>query len=256
MTNEQTEPDVFGHMLLDTAAEENNWEITELDNGLVSARSAEVYFDGFDRWPLCEQIAMRMVRGKVLDIGCGAGKYSLHLQNQGHDVVAVDSSRGAVITARHRGVRQALIMPPEALPGELGLFDSVIILGGVFTLLGPAARLQNVLAHLHSLTKDDALILATVGDPHRINHSKPKHSGRRTRLRNGLPQVNRIRLRYRQEVSPWRDYLLLSEEKLAEVVQFAGWELQDTVADNHYYLAVMRKGSDLPVGTFRTTPTV
>ena len=47
---------------------------------------------------------MRFVRGRVLDLGCGAGRVGLHLQSRGHDVVGIDVSPLAVEIAGQRGL--------------------------------------------------------------------------------------------------------------------------------------------------------
>ena len=82
-------------------------EIVEREDALIHAnvKGPAMYFAPFRRWPPHHRATMRLVRGRVLDVGAGAGRVSLHLQERGHEVVAIDTSPGAVEVCRHRGVR-------------------------------------------------------------------------------------------------------------------------------------------------------
>src|SRR5919106_2020681 len=88
--------DAFGSMLLDhLEGKEDVHEIVERDDGFVSAARLN-YFAPVRRWPPVERRALRFVRGRVLDVGCGAGRVAVELQDRGHDVVAIDVSPGAL----------------------------------------------------------------------------------------------------------------------------------------------------------------
>src|SRR5262245_66440757 len=84
-------------------------EIVEREDGFINASvtGPAMYFAPFRRWPAHHRAAMRLVRGRVLDVGAGAGRVSLHLQERGHDVVAIDHSPGALEVCRRRGVVDA-----------------------------------------------------------------------------------------------------------------------------------------------------
>ena len=53
-------------------------------------------FRSFNDMPKLEQKALNLAKGKVLDIGCGAGSHSLYLQETGYSVKSIDISKGAV----------------------------------------------------------------------------------------------------------------------------------------------------------------
>lgn len=62
-------------------------------------------FRNQEEMPPIEQIALSHCRGKVLDVGCGAGSHSLYLQDiRKLDVTALDSSVGATEVCRLRGI--------------------------------------------------------------------------------------------------------------------------------------------------------
>lgn len=89
--------DAFGRLLLDHLEGKDGRAVLEFVGGYVQpALEAEVFFAPCPAWPAEEQAAMRFVRGRVLDLGCGAGRHALYLQERGHDVVAVDVSPGAL----------------------------------------------------------------------------------------------------------------------------------------------------------------
>jgi 2-polyprenyl-3-methyl-5-hydroxy-6-metoxy-1,4-benzoquinol methylase len=56
---------------------------------------------------------MVFVKGRVLDIGCGAGRHSLYLQNQGFQVLGIDNSPLAVKVAKLRGLKRVKVMSIE-----------------------------------------------------------------------------------------------------------------------------------------------
>lgn len=107
----KTERDAFGHMLMAGLRGANEPEVIEREDGFVNTGwGASVYLAPYDEWPPVEQEAMPYVRGRVLDVGCGAGRHALYLQEQGHAVVAVDASPLAVEVCRERGVRDARLI--------------------------------------------------------------------------------------------------------------------------------------------------
>ncbi|MDG6899020.1 MAG: class I SAM-dependent methyltransferase [Nitrososphaerota archaeon] len=60
------------------------------------------------------------MKGKVLDVGCGAGRVALYLQGWGLDVVGVDNSPFALRVARLRGVRNTGCWPSRESTSSLG----------------------------------------------------------------------------------------------------------------------------------------
>ena len=76
--------------------------------------------------------------GRVLDVGAGAGRASLALQERGQDVVALDVSPGAILACCRRGVRAVYAGSVEQAAAEatIGTFDSALLLGSNLSLLG------------------------------------------------------------------------------------------------------------------------
>jgi len=49
----------------------------------------DIVFSGYDKWDELERRALEHVKGRVLDVGCGAGRHSLWLQEKGFEVAAI-----------------------------------------------------------------------------------------------------------------------------------------------------------------------
>lgn len=89
--------DAFGHEIYDYFNGKGGYEIIERDDGYFSpSPGPEPYFREYEEWPEAEKEAMKHVTGRVLDVGCGAGRHSLYLQAQGLDVVGIDNSPLAI----------------------------------------------------------------------------------------------------------------------------------------------------------------
>ena len=85
--------DAFGRALVDWARGGTDPEIYERDDGFLDIGAGpELFLAEYRNWPSSERQAMRFVRGRVVDVGCGAGRVALYLQHRGFDVVGLDSS--------------------------------------------------------------------------------------------------------------------------------------------------------------------
>src|SRR5512133_761487 len=123
------EQDAFGRLLVDLVAGQRVVEVVERDDGCVFAGDARYYLAPFRKWWPQERRAMRFVRGRVLDLGCGAGRVGLHLQNRGLEVVGVDVSPLAVEVARKRGATDARVGTVTTALKRGELFDTILLLG-------------------------------------------------------------------------------------------------------------------------------
>ena len=100
--------DAFGEML----RAGTDAEIVERDDGFIQGSTLS-YFAPVRRWATVERRALRFVRGRVLDVGVGAGRVALELQARGREVVAIDVSAGAVEVAQKRGVSDVRLLALE-----------------------------------------------------------------------------------------------------------------------------------------------
>ena len=116
--------------------------------------------------PAWEQTALRLCRGRVLDIGAGAGCHSLVLQERGLDVTAIDISPLSVKTMRERGVQRAFAadVMDGACAEVAGPFDTLLLLMNGLGISGRLQRLPAFLRRLSELLAPDGQILADSSD--------------------------------------------------------------------------------------------
>jgi SAM-dependent methyltransferase len=214
------------------------FEVIEREDGHINAADAVRYFTPVDELAELDRVAIAMARGRVLDVGTGAGRHALALLQQGKDVVGLDPSRGAVEVARERGVAAepgSIAHPPEGI----GAFDTLLLLGNNLGLLQGEQEAPAVLRHLASLARPGALVIGTGMDP---ASSDPDHTAYQdhNRARGRLPGQVRIRVRSGAWATDWFDYLLASPEELDRIVHPSPWRLETVQKQGRTYLAVLR----------------
>ena len=70
--------DLFGKAILDYQTNNTPEDlITETSISEADEMSVAYLFRSFDEMPKLEQKALQLAKGKVLDVGCGAGSHSL-----------------------------------------------------------------------------------------------------------------------------------------------------------------------------------
>jgi SAM-dependent methyltransferase len=237
--------DAFGRALADWSRGGTEPEIFERDDGFCETGVGhELYVADFAQWMAVERGAMRYVRGRVVDVGCAAGRVPLYLQQRGHDVVGIDSSPLAARTARARGVRAAWCMSAEALTGDIGTFDTIVLFGNNFGIFGTPNRLRRVLTAWARRTPPGARILAQSTNPYcggAPGLTRPYYF--RNQRQGFLPGRVRLRIRYRGRATPWFSWLFVSRAEMKTLLQGTGWHqsrvLGGSPADP--YVAVLEK---------------
>jgi SAM-dependent methyltransferase len=245
MVDLSDDQDAFGLLLQDYLHGEPGIELVERDDGFVgSAGNPSQYFAPFDTWPAHEQAAMVWARGRVLDIGCGAGRHALYLQGQGLDVVGIDISPRAIAVCRERGLREARVLDIAQVDRDTGPWDTVLLLGANFGLAGSASGTRALLARLDESSAVGARIIAESRDPSAI--TDPIHTAYRAanERHSRLPGQLRIRIRYKQAATPWFYYLFVSKQELERLLEGTGWRAvryADEAGEGGAYIALIEK---------------
>jgi SAM-dependent methyltransferase len=219
-------------------------EIAEREDGFIAASPwPPRYFAAYHDWSKRERQAVRLVKGRVLDVGCGAGRFALHLQNQGHAVTAIDNSPGAVKVSRLRGVKKALLRPIEEISKfPAGSFDSVIMMGNNFGLFGSFHKARRLLQDFARITSQEGQIIAEAMDPYQTKEPLHLAYHRRNRRRGRMAGQIRIRIRHGKTIGPWFDYLLVSKDELKKIVSGTAWQVGRIISDTGPgYTAVLKK---------------
>jgi SAM-dependent methyltransferase len=217
------EQDAFGHMLREAHAGREAFEIIERDDGYIEVSAIGTRYLELPR-PLdgATRKVLDAVRGRVLDVGCGAGRFALALQKRGHEVVGIDVSPGALEVARARGLRDARLLAASAIGPDLGCFDTVVMLGNNFGLARSARGARRLLSRLSRRLSPGGQILAQSLDVHRTEDPAHRAYQQRNLQRGRMAGQIRMRVRWRGYRTPYFDYLMVSAAELGELAASAG----------------------------------
>lgn len=119
-------------------------------------------FRGLDDMPELELLALEQCRGKVLDVGAGAGCHSLALQERGLDVTALDISAGAAEALQQRGVQQ--VLQADIFQLDTPSYDTLLLLMNGIGIAGNLKGLSRFLEHAKKLLKPGGQILLESSD--------------------------------------------------------------------------------------------
>ena len=228
MRNHST--DAFGAAIRQYQKDGSAKEVIERNDGYISSNDLRKYFDRYSDWNDCDRSIIAHAKGRILDIGCGAGRHSLYLQEQGFDVLAIDSSPGCVAVASDRGVSNTQTLAIENLQHvHKPPYDSVLLLGANLGLLGSKSKGRRILKSLTSITSPAAQIIGTTNDYSQTTDPKHLAYHQYNRNRKRLLGTATIRVRWSEYISEWFDYVLFTKEDLLDTLRGTSWELAETI---------------------------
>jgi SAM-dependent methyltransferase len=156
--------DLFGKAILDYHTNNAPEDIiTETTISEADEMPVAYLFRSYDAMPIIEQKALQLAKGKVLDVGCGAGSHSLTLQNDRDlNVFSIDISPNAIKTCQLRGLKNAKVQ--DLMTVESEKFDTILLLMNGTGIFETLKKTTLYLQKLKSLLNPDGQILIDSSD--------------------------------------------------------------------------------------------
>ena len=157
--------DLFGKAIFDFQTNNSPEDlITETTISEEDEMSVAYLFRDFFGMPKLEQQALLLSKGKVLDVGCGAGSHSLYLQKEKNlEVTAIDISEKAVEACRLRGISDVLKIDILEF-NSIEKFDTILLLMNGTGIFGKLEYVSKYLQKLKSLLAENGQILIDSSD--------------------------------------------------------------------------------------------
>lgn len=144
------ENDIFGLAFSDYLAGNTTENIlVDINISETEELPAAYFFRDYKQMPEWEKKVLKVCKGKILDVGAGAGSHALYLQNKGHDVTAIDVSPGGVACMKQRGIEKALLQDFYTLPE--GKYDTILFLMNGAGMARTIDNLATLLRHAAGL---------------------------------------------------------------------------------------------------------
>lgn len=239
------EQDAYGQELLAFMQGKEVHEIIEREDRFIDAspRGPAIYFSQFSDWPQIEQEAIQYAQGRVLDVGCGAGRVCLYLQEKGLEVLGIDNSPLAIEVCKQRGVENVSLTPFSMVSSRLGIFDTIVMFGNNFGLFESYTKAKHRLRKFTRLTTPQARILAESNDIYQTDDLDHLAYQAYNRQRGRMSGQIRLRVRHRNFIGRWFDYLMVSKDEMEEIVGGTGWQVERFIdaPEGPLYIAILKK---------------
>ncbi len=205
--------------------------ISELDELPVSH-----LFREFEQMNTLEKKALELAKGKVLDVGSGAGSHSLYIQNERNlEVTAMDISPKAIEICQKRGIKNTVCDNLlDFNPDEK--FDTILLLMNGTGIFETIDKLDLYLEKLHSLLNPNGQILIDGTDI--LYMYEEEDGGYSIPVEHYYGELDYI-VHYKGESENPIKWLYLDFENLKESALQNGFKVELILEDGDSYLAVL-----------------
>ena len=227
--------DIFGKAIAGYYKEKDETPITVHSPDFENDEIPVTYlFRDFEEMPKLEQEALKLCKGSILDVGCGAGSHALYLQNERElEVKAIDTSSGAIEIAKERGLNNAVVQDFYKISSER--FDSILMLMNGTGIIGKLDNINDFLQHCHELLNDNGQLILDSSDLIYLFDDEfidsEEYYGELT-----------YELSYKGETSDPFDWLYVDKEILQKAANNNNFSCEIVFEGEHYdYLAILKK---------------
>lgn len=223
--------DIYGDFLKDYYAKGDNIETIWLHNNYAEAEEmpADIFFRKEFELSDLELLAIRLSKGKVLDIGAGAGAISLVLQRRGLDVTALELSPGACEVMKMRGVKK--IVNTDIFTYEGQKYDTLLLMMNGIGFCEYLDKVEIFLNHAKKLLTPKGQILFDSSNVSYLYESKPYCDS-------GYFGEIDYQYEYKGEKGEWFTWVYIERELMQEMAERLGYKMELLFDDGHdQYLA-------------------
>lgn len=200
-------------------------------------------FRGFEDMPFLEKKALEIARGRILDVGAGAGCHSLALEEMGKSSVAIDISPLSVAVMKERGVDARQVNFYDESFAET--FDTVLILMNGTGIIGNLDNIPAFFARLRELLNPGGCVLLDSSD---LRYLYEEEDGSlMIDLADDYYGLLDYQMEYKDVKGEPFDWLYLDFETLAFYAEENGFRAELLEEGEHYdYLAALKPASQKP----------
>ncbi len=194
-------------------------------------------FRSYEDMPEIERKALDMAKGRILDVGAGAGCHSLVLQERGMDVTAIDISPLSVETMKERGVEKVIEQDFFTLEGQ---FDTILMLMNGIGIVGTLERMPKFFRQLDKILASGGQVLCDSSD---ISYVFEDEEGM-IDIPNEMDYYGEhsFRMQYKNTIGEPFDWLYIDANTLKEKAGIYGFAVEVVAEGEHYdYLARITK---------------
>ena len=194
-------------------------------------------FRSYKSMPEIERKALDMAKGRVLDVGAGAGCHSLVLQEKGMDVTAIDISPLSVETMKERGVKKVLEQNFFTMEGQ---YDTILMLMNGIGIVGTLERMPKFFKQLDKILASGGQVLCDSSD---ISYVFETEDGI-VELPEDMAYYGEhsFQMQYRDTIGEPFDWLYIDADTLKEKARRSGYSVEVVAEGEHYdYLARITK---------------
>ena len=202
------------------------------------------FFRGWEAMPPLEREALERARGRVLDLGAGAGAHALVLQERGVEVTAVDALPQAVQVLRERGLRDVRALDWRAAPPNAE-WDTILLLMNGPGIAGTFPAFRSLLGWLRaSLRAGGQVLLDSTTLPGVLESPDRDPDGHPVADDGRYPGELHLQLEYGGVVGEPFPHLFVDDETLLRLAAEAGFTTAEVVARSQggAYLARLAAG--------------
>ena len=194
-------------------------------------------FRSYEDMPEIERKAIDMAKGRILDVGAGAGCHSLVLQERGMDVTAIDISPLSVETMKEREVKKVIEQDFFTLEGQ---YDTILMLMNGIGIVGTLERMPEFFRQLDKILAPEGQLLCDSSD---ISYVFEDEEGL-IDIPNEMDYYGEhsFRMQYKDTIGEPFDWLYIDEDTLKEKARRYGYTAEVMAEGEHYdYLARIKK---------------
>jgi len=227
--------DILGQAIMDYYGYERDQILWVHDtHGPKVEMPIATYFRNEDKMPELELKALELCKGRILDIGAGAGSHALALEDRAMEVYAIEISPMAAEVMRQRGVTNAI--EGNIFNYKAEKFDTLLLLMNGIGLTANVAGLRRFLQHAKTLLRPNGQLIFDSSDVAYLYEDE------------GIPVLDhyygevKCRYEYKKQKSEWFTWLYIDQETLRLIALDEGFDMEVIFVDeSEQYLARLSK---------------